>query len=85
MREPTLKPGTRCECRATHAWRKYGGPQGCQRDAVRMVRVRAAAFGKLPSKVPMCEPCSAFHEAKRCYDAKRRAPCAEYAEAKVTR
>lgn len=82
--ETTLKPGTRCECRdykcdADSHGKDRGHAENeetCQRDAVRMVTVRES------------NPYGANYGEQHHYDMKQVpmcAPCAEYAEAKITR
>ena len=61
--EPTIKPGTRCECRVEH--HKCEDPRCCHADAVRMVTVRPFATllgNQYERDVPMCEPCATWHE-----------------------
>lgn len=75
--EPTLKPGTRCECAdlkcpACHVNPEHGWKYPCRgRDAVRMVTVRVAGDddpntvdGPLHVLKPMCSACADFAESK---------------------
>jgi hypothetical protein len=75
MSAPTIKPGTRCECRnpdcpGSLRERTVGPREACRDDAVRLVTVpnvkmrngiaRESILG--PKQVPMCEPCAAHAE-----------------------
>lgn len=79
MSAPTLTPGTRCECVGEdHRQQipyKAGVPQ-CTRDAVRMVNI---------GKVPIRAPGNVLTSEGAPFAVPMCAPCAEYAEAKVTR
>jgi hypothetical protein len=78
MTAPTIKPGTRCECRnpdcpGSLRERTDGPREACRDAAVRMVTVASPQDRGVPlasdpaewwKRIPMCAPCAEYHEAK---------------------
>ena len=69
--EANVKPGTRCRCDsmwcADGCWKRarLSGEEAhtCDIEATRMVKIPWPQ--DRPRRIPMCEPCATYHEARQ--------------------